>query len=146
MAAVDRSAGSVVHIAARYPPALGGMEQVVQSLARHQYKLGMQVGVLTSGDGRDELPQEDEPFTVSRLRSVYIAHTPVIPGLLPRLFGLRRDSIIHLHISCAYTPEIVWAYASLSRRPYLAHVHLDVLPCGRARHPDRSEEHTSELQ
>jgi glycosyltransferase involved in cell wall biosynthesis len=106
------------------------MEQVVQSLARHQYKLGMQVGVLTSDHGRDELPPEDEAFTVSRLKSVYVAHTPIIPGLLPRLFGLHRDSIIHLHISCAYTPETVWAYARLRRHPYLAHVHLDVLPCG----------------
>jgi glycosyltransferase involved in cell wall biosynthesis len=132
MAAVDRSAGSIVHIAARYPPALGGMEQVVQSLARHQYKLGMQVAVLTSDHGRDELPREDEPFTISRLKSAYLAHTPIMPGLLPRLVSLHRDTVIHLHISCAYTPEIVWAYAKLRRHPYVAHVHLDVLPCGRA--------------
>jgi glycosyltransferase involved in cell wall biosynthesis len=129
---VSNSARSVVHVAARYPPGLGGMEQVVQSLARHQHRLGMQVRVLTSDDGRNDLPREDERFPVSRMKSIYIAHTPVIPNLLPRLLGLERSSIIHLHVSCAYTPEIVWLWAKLRGHRYVAHVHLDVLPSGRA--------------
>jgi glycosyltransferase involved in cell wall biosynthesis len=108
------------------------MEQVVQSLARHQHRLGMRVRVLTSDDGKNDLPREDEPFPVSRLKSVYLAHTPVIPNLLPRLLSLERGAVIHLHISCAYTPEIVWLWAKLRGRRYVAHVHLDVLPSGRA--------------
>lgn len=123
---------SVVHVAARYPPGIGGMEQVVQSLARHQYERGMQVSVLTSDSGRDELPEEDERFPVARLKSICIAHTPIIPSLLPRLLDLDPSSIIHLHVSCAYTPETVWLYARLRGLHYVAHVHLDVLPSGRA--------------
>jgi glycosyltransferase involved in cell wall biosynthesis len=121
-----------VHIAARYPPGLGGMEKVVQSLARHQHQLGMQVRVLTSDHGRTDLPEENESFPVSRLKSIYIAHTPIIPSLLPRLLGLDRRAIIHLHVSCAYIPEIVWLYAKLRGHRYVAHVHLDVPPSGRA--------------
>jgi glycosyltransferase involved in cell wall biosynthesis len=127
-----RNSGTgIVHIVARYPPGLGGMEQVVQSLARSQYKLGMQVRVLTSDQGGSD-SQQYEPFPVSRLRSINIAHTTISPSLLFRLLKLDRSSIIHLHISCAYTPEMVWIDARLRRHPYLAHVHLDVLPSGPA--------------
>jgi len=123
---------SIVHISSRYPPAVGGMEQVVQSIARNQHRLGMQVRVLTSDRGRGRGPQEGEPFPVARLKSVTIAHTPIIPSLLPRLLNLDRDSIIHLYVSCAYTPEVVWMYARLRGRPYLAHICIDVLPSGLA--------------
>ena len=126
------SARGIVHIVARYPPGLGGMEQVVQSLARYQSKLGMRVRVLTSDQGSNDSRQEAELFPVSRLRSINIAHTPISPSLLFRLLRIDRNSIIHLHISSAYTPEMVWIDARLRRHPYLAHVHLDVLPSGRA--------------
>jgi glycosyltransferase involved in cell wall biosynthesis len=123
---------SVVHVAAMYPPALGGMEQVVQSLAREQYRLGTPVTVLTSDQRANGGPRVNEPFPVLRMRSIYVAHTPVIPGLLTRLLGLGPGAIVHLHINTAYTPEIVWIYARLTGSRYLAHVHLDVLPSGRA--------------
>ena len=126
------STRSIVHIVARYPPALGGVEKVVQYLARNQYELGMKVSVLTSDQGRNELQQEDEPFPVSRLKSANIAHTPIIPNLLPQLFRLDRGSIIHLHMSRAYTPEMVWIYARLRSHPYLAHWHGPGGPSGRA--------------
>jgi glycosyltransferase involved in cell wall biosynthesis len=126
------STRSIVHIVARYPPSLGGVEKVVQYLARNQYELGMKVRVLTSDQGRNELQQEDEPFPVSRLKSANIAHTPIIPNLLPQLFRLDRGSIIHLHMSRAYTPEMVWIYARLRSHPYLAHWHGPGGPSGRA--------------
>jgi glycosyltransferase involved in cell wall biosynthesis len=126
------STRSIVHIVARYPPALGGVEKVVQYLARNQYELGMKVSVLTSDQGRNELQQEDEPFPVSRLKSINIAHTPIIPNLLPQLFRLCRGSIIHLHLTRVYTPEIVWLYARLRSHPYLAHWHGPGGPSGRA--------------
>lgn len=122
---------SIVHIAPRYPPGLGGVEKVVQYLARNQYELGMRVMVVTSDQGRNELRQEDEPFPVSRLKSATIAHTPVIPNLLPQLLRLDRGSIIHLHLSRAYTPEMVWMYARLRSHPYLAHWHGPGGPSGR---------------
>jgi glycosyltransferase involved in cell wall biosynthesis len=122
----------IVHVAARYPPALGGLEQTVQALARHQHKLGTDVQVLTSDQGTRGAFCQDEDFSVTRLRSIEIAHTAIIPGLLPSLSRLGRDALIHLHIAPAYAPEMVWLNKRLTHVAYVAHVHLDVLPSGRA--------------
>lgn len=125
------SVKSVVHVVNRYPPALGGMEKVVQALARSQHKLGVDVTVLTSDDGSDELPPEDEPFPVIRLKSSALAHTQIMPGLFPRLLGLDRDTVLHLHVAAALLPELVWVYSKLRRHRYVASVHLDVPPSSR---------------
>jgi glycosyltransferase involved in cell wall biosynthesis len=125
------SARRIVHVVAAYPPALGGMEYAAQALARNQYKLGLRVSVLTSDHGRNEMPPEQEPFPVARLKSFIFAHTPVIPSLLYELFGVDRESIIHLHVGPAYTPEIVWLYARLRKVRYVVHAHgADVTPSG----------------
>lgn len=129
----DDGLPEIVHVVARYPPALGGMEKVAENLAQTQYRLGIKVQVLTSDDGLDRLEARAElAFPVRRLKSFNAAHTPIIPGLLPGLLRLAPNSAIHLHISTAYMPEIVWAYSHLRNRPYIAHVHLDVLPSGKA--------------
>jgi glycosyltransferase involved in cell wall biosynthesis len=119
---------SVAHVVNRYPPALGGMEKVVQALARSQHKLGIDVTVLTSDDGRYELPPEDEPFKVIRLRSSAVAHTQIMPGLFPRLLELDRNTVLHLHVAAALLPELVWVYSKLRKHRYVASVHLDVPP------------------
>jgi glycosyltransferase involved in cell wall biosynthesis len=123
---------SIVHVVPRYPPGLGGVEKVAQYLARNQHKLGMRVQVLTSDEGENQLKQEEESFRISRLKSFNIAHTPVMPALLPRLFGLDRDSIIHLHSPSAYTSDMVWIYAHVKSHPYLAHFHGIPGPSGPA--------------
>ncbi len=128
----DDNLPEIVHVVARYPPALGGMEKVAENLAQ-TLSLGSRVRVLTSDDGLNGLGARPEPaFPVLRLKSFHVAHTPIIPGLLPGLLRLAPNSAIHLHISTAYMPEIVWAYSHLRNRPYIAHVHLDVLPSGKA--------------
>ena len=73
----------IVHVAARYPPALGGMEKVVQYLARAQHQLGAVVRVITSDEGRNELRHEADDVPVSRLKSFSLLRTPLMPGLLP---------------------------------------------------------------
>jgi glycosyltransferase involved in cell wall biosynthesis len=55
-----------------------------------------------------------------------------MPGLLSQLFKMERTSLVHVHISSAYTPEMVWIWSKRRGNPYVAHVHLDVLPSGRA--------------
>ena len=128
----ERRTRRIVHVAARYPPALGGMEQVVQSLARLQHQLGMDVEVVTSNHATNGSRCEDEPFPVARLRSADMANTTIMPGLLRRLSPLSRDALIHLHISSAYTPEMVWLHARRTGAMYLAHVHIDFLASSRA--------------
>lgn len=122
------SVKSIIHVVNRYPPALGGMEKVVQALARSQHKLGVGVTVLTSDDGRDELPPEDEPFEVVRLSSSTVAHTQIMPGLFPRLLRLDRDAVLHVHVAAALLPELVWVYSKLRKHRYVASVYLDVPP------------------
>jgi glycosyltransferase involved in cell wall biosynthesis len=122
----------IVHVVARYPPALGGTERLAQSLARHQHELGLNVRVLTSSLRPPDSIPEPEPFPVARLKSVEVAHTPVMPALLPRLLRLDRHSLVHLHISSAYAPDMVWLRSRLKSADYVAHIHLDVLPSGRA--------------
>ena len=129
----DSSTREIVHISARYPPALGGVENVAQALVRQQYKNGMQVRVLTSDQlDKNEMPDEQEVFPVARLKSFSVANTPILPSLPYRLFIMDRESIVHLHIAQAYVPEIVWLCARTRRIPYVAHFHSDVIPSGLA--------------
>jgi len=53
-----------------------------------------------------------------------------MPSFPLRLLSIGLDEVIHLHVSYAFMPEITWAYARLQKRPYVAHVHLDILPSG----------------
>lgn len=132
----------VVHVTAHYPPFLGGMEKVVESLAAYRRGLGLPVQVLTALDGAvrvagpDEADPDDadpdEADYVRRLRCWNVAHTAVIPGLLRELVRLPRETVIHLHISQAFLPETVLVARLLRGLPYLAHLHLDVGPSGPA--------------
>jgi glycosyltransferase involved in cell wall biosynthesis len=126
------SAPSIVHVVARYPPALGGMETAVHAIARQQHAEGMRVRVITTSQGEQDAPFEDGGIPVARLRSFVAANTPIAPSLLFRLLTLKRNCIVHLHIAQAYTPELVWLAARLRRTKYVAHFHADVIPSGRA--------------
>lgn len=120
----------IVHVAARYPPALGGMEKVVQYLARAQHCRGDVVRIVTSDDGQRGVLPEAEYFPVLRLRSFNILRTPLMPGLLRQLFRIDRASVVHLHVSGAYSPEMVWLYSQLTGHPYVVHSHGDFGPSG----------------
>ncbi len=137
---------AVVHVTPHYPPFLGGLEKVAESLAAHRRGLGLPVQVLTALDGavRVASPDEagpdeagpdeagpDEADYVRRLRSWNVAHTAVIPGLVRELVRLPPGTVIHLHISQAFLPEAVLAAHRCRKLPYVAHLHLDFGPSGR---------------
>lgn len=122
----------IVQVAPFYPPHLGGMENVVQGIAeglaaRHE------VEVLTTTTGARDAPRCEHAagLTVRRQRSVYLAHTPVTPGLVVRLLRVPRSAIVHVHVGVGLTPEIVWFTSVVRRRPFVAHFHLDADPSGR---------------
>ena len=131
----------VVHVTPHYPPFLGGLEKVAESLAAHRRGLGLPVQVLTALDGavRVASPEDpgpsgagpDEADYVRRLRSWNVAHTAVIPGLVRELVRLPPETVIHLHISQAFLPEAVLAAHLCRKLPYVAHLHLDFGPSGR---------------
>lgn len=122
----------IVHVVAYYPPHIGGMEQVAQVAADALAKDGYPVRVLTStqsGRAAGITRGTDVPEVIS-LRSFEFAHTPIAPGLLWHLMSLPRHSIIHLHLSQAYYPELVLLASQVRRIPYIAHFHLDVPASG----------------
>jgi glycosyltransferase involved in cell wall biosynthesis len=122
----------VVHVTAHYPPYLGGLEKVVESIAADRMAQGLAVRVLTSLDGQSKVREPDDAEFVQRLRSWEIAHTAIIPGLPGQLLRLSRDSIIHLHIAQAFVPEAVYLAHLLRGLSYVAQLHIDAGPSGRA--------------
>jgi glycosyltransferase involved in cell wall biosynthesis len=130
-----RASGSrhlVVHVAPFYPPRLGGMERVAQTLAellaeRHD------VEVLTTSCGSGGAPRRERRGTlrISRCWGMELAHTPLSPGLVARLLATPRRAIVHAHVAQAFLPEVVWLTSALRRRRYLIHFHLDVDASGR---------------
>lgn len=119
---------AIVHVAANYPPRLGGLEKVVEQLAQQQQTTGRSVQIITSSlgyrpDYRDSVP-------VLRLKALEIAHTPLIFGLFWHLLKLPKNTIVHLHAAQAYIPEMVWLASKLKGFRYIAHVHLDIAPSG----------------
>jgi glycosyltransferase involved in cell wall biosynthesis len=123
---------TILQIAPYYPPHLGGMERVVESLAaglgeRHQ------VQVLTTNIGADGTPRRSRQggVTIHRHRSVELAHTPVALGLALSLLRQPRTAIVHLHSAHALMPELVALTAGARRQRFVLHFHLDVDATGR---------------
>ena len=59
----------IIHVTSVYPPKLGGLEKVVQTLAAIETQMGMKVAVITSNQGIEggDIPVDN--FLVDRLRS-----------------------------------------------------------------------------
>jgi glycosyltransferase involved in cell wall biosynthesis len=122
----------VTHISGYYPPHLGGAEIVVSELAHMQSADNVQVEVVTSNHGQKKGVYEDGQIQIRRLRSYLIANTPIMLQLLPTLLKLKKGSVLHVHVAQAYAPEMVFIASKLKGLNYIAHVHLDVGPTGKA--------------
>jgi glycosyltransferase involved in cell wall biosynthesis len=122
----------VVQVVPYYPPHLGGMEVVAQTIAE-DLASDRHVEVLTSTSAPTPAPRSEHigNLRVRRLRTLEFAHLPFMPTLPIHLARLPRQAVVHLHVAIAYTPELVWLYSKLLHRPFIAHFHLDVDPSGR---------------
>jgi rhamnosyl/mannosyltransferase len=135
--------GRVLHLGKYYPPAPGGVESHVQTLARGQADAGWDVDVLcvnhADTQGRDvtwrrygattTLCETDGRVRITRLgRSAHVARFDVCPHLPGILAELRRTSydIIHLHTP---NPLMVMAAAMLLRSgtPIVITHHSDIV-------------------
>ncbi len=127
--------GRRVHqVVAFYPPALGGVEIVVEELSRALAERGREVEVLTSDlprQGARERARAGGP-RVRRHRAILVAHTPVMPGLLVSLLRAPRDTVLHVHVAHALVGELVRWAAAVRRMRYVVHFHLDIGPSGPA--------------
>lgn len=117
---------TIVQVTSYYPPHLGGMENVVAQIAEGFVEKGYAVSVYTSDIGYSRNAVPDSKSQVHYLKSIEFAHTPIIFTLFFRLLALPPHALIHLHVSQAFSPEIVYLISRLKGLPYIAHIHLDV--------------------
>ncbi len=120
----------LVHLSPHYPPYVGGLERVARTIAEAMAAAGHRVLVLASSQGDRRGSNTVGNLTVKRLASFEFAHTPFAPGLFWELMKLPKDSILHLHLSQAYWPELVMLAARVRNLRYVVHFHLDVGPSG----------------
>lgn len=124
----------IIQISSYYPPHLGGQENVVQDLARQTAVAGHEAHVLTSvnGGGKRGVADEDG-VKVRRMFGREFGHAPIMPGFGLTLFRTARpNSMVHVHIGQAFTPEMVWLISKLRRFHYVAELHIDFEPSGPA--------------
>lgn len=126
----------IIQVTSFYAPHIGGMEMCAQEISERLAAQGYQVEVFTSNifpvsvdSYHDRLPSTPN-LKIHYLRSLEIAHTPIIFSLFFRLLFTPRPDCIHLHIGQSFTPEVVWLVAKLRHLKYVAHLHLDVKASG----------------
>ena len=135
------AATSVLHLAKYYPPARGGMEIHVQTLARAQVRAGMRVTVLCVnhlGEGGAERTHAGLGFTPEQLgddqgvrvvrlsRWASVARLDVAPGVAAALSREREGmDLLHVH---APNPLMALGLAPLlGDRPFVVTHHSDVV-------------------
>ncbi|MGL4555769.1 MAG: glycosyltransferase, partial [Gemmataceae bacterium] len=132
----------ICHLAKFYPPATGGIETHLQTLAQAQSRLGDEVRVVCVNHrdraGRDvtwealaatpTVEERDGAVTVHRVgRWASLFRLDVCPGLLrlSRLLREWRADIVHLHVP---NPTMLLALAAArSGRPVVVTYHSDVV-------------------
>ncbi|MEK7152801.1 MAG: glycosyltransferase family 4 protein [Patescibacteria group bacterium] len=125
-------AKEIIQVSAYYPPHLGGQENAVYDLARQLANAGHQVQVLTSAIGSNTTGTKVEGnVLVRRMRGLVFGHAPIMPSLPAELFrAAKENTVVHLHIGQAFTPEMVWLVSKLRHFKYIAELHIDFEPSG----------------
>lgn len=123
----------LIQVSAYYPPHLGGQENAVHELSRQLANNGHAVHVLTSaaGGGKTGIRHEAGVW-VRRMRGLIFGHAPIMPWFPFALFKVAKNSLVHLHIGQAFTPEMVWLISKLRHFKYIAQLHIDFEPSGPA--------------
>src|SRR2546426_11587979 len=130
MSKITLNTPTIIQVTSYYPPHLGGMENVAAQIAEGFVEKGYAVSVYTSDIGYSRNAVISSKSQVHHLKSIEFAHTPIMFTLFFRLLALPRHSLIHLHVSQAFSSEIVYLISKLREIPYIAHIHLDVDPSG----------------
>lgn len=111
----------VCHLGKYYPPARGGMEAHVQTLARAQSELGAQVQVVVVNHERGPTRREkDGPVEVVRLERLGNAAKLDLCPSLPRLLASLEADVIHVHVP---NPLMILAVLFARRRTPLVVTH-----------------------
>ena len=89
----------VIHVVRQYAPAVGGLENFVQSLAKQQVRRGLQVSVITLNRNfatGETLPQHENVNGIPVIRLAFKGSKryPFAPGVLKHI---PKGSIVHVH-------------------------------------------------
>ena len=127
-------ARDIIQVSAYYPPHLGGQENVVYDLTKQLAHAGYHVQVVTSAVGSDAPGTKiEDGVLVRRMRGWVFGHAPIMPSFPAELFrAATANTIVHLHIGQAFTPEMVWLVSKLRHFKYIAELHIDFEPSGPA--------------
>lgn len=132
----------ICHLGKYYPPASGGMETHVQTLARAQAELGAEVQVICVNHldrggqdvtwkvigGSATAGGEDEQVRLLRLgRRACVARLDVCPGLLPALARLNPENVDVLHLHAPNPTMLLGLAAIRPRVPLVVTHHSDVV-------------------
>ena len=115
----------IVHVVRQYHPSVGGMEDVVHHIARHQLQAGHQPRVLTLdrlfSDRTHPLPPAEtlDGVPVLRLPFAGSSRYPLCPRVLGALAGAE---LIHVH-GVDFFFDYLAATSGLHRRPLVASTH-----------------------
>ena len=129
----------VCHLGKYYPPAAGGMETHLQTLARSQAALGAEVRVICvnhKGHGAGVAEDRDGPVRVTRIsRLANFGGFDLCPTLLWVLWRLRSEAVdvLHLHtpnptmllplvIRCP-APLVITHHSDIVRQKMLRYAH-----------------------
>jgi glycosyltransferase involved in cell wall biosynthesis len=107
------------------PPYIGGMEMRAAERADWLARRGWSVLTLTSSGQTHPHVVRAGDLTVRYLRSVEVAHTPLIFALPLALLRVPGDSIIQVETPMAYSPEVTALVCRLRRIPYVTRMTLD---------------------
>jgi len=117
----------IIQVTPYHLPHFGGIESVVKESSDRLSKKNHQVEVLTSNIGTNNGKLKSKKnLKINYLNALELAHTPLIPSLFFKLLKLPKDSIIHIHIAQAFSPEIVYLASKIKKIPYVAQVHTDI--------------------
>jgi glycosyltransferase involved in cell wall biosynthesis len=126
----------VIQITSCYPPYIGGTEIFVKNISERLAAKGHLVDVYTSdlqngtGNRMRKTANISNP-NIYYLKSYSLAHTPIIPSLIFKLFTVPKTAIIHLHASRSFVPEIVWIVSKIRNMPYVVNLHVDLVASGK---------------
>jgi alpha-1,3-mannosyltransferase len=116
----------VTHIVRQYLPSIGGMEEVVRNIARHQLREGQKATrIITLNrlfrNSADTLPKQEviDGIEVIRLPYVGSSRYPLCPGVLKYL---KDADVIHVH-GVDFFYDFLAATKWLHRRPLVLSTH-----------------------
>jgi glycosyltransferase involved in cell wall biosynthesis len=122
----------IVQIAPYYPPHLGGMENTARKISEHLAKKGHKVEVFTSYKSKfGKKLQSTKNVKINYLKTWEFGHTPVMLSLFSKLMHLSKNSIVHVHATHAFTPEVVYLVSKLKGFNYVVHLHGEIKPTGK---------------